>query len=46
MPFVGARMHRNALGTETFAVQSHFYHIGVIASAGIADGRNFIDIYT
>src|SRR6478609_11880713 len=45
MAFVGARMHGNSLGAETFAIKRYFYEVGVVAAARIPDGGNFVYIY-
>ena len=44
MPLVGARMHRNAVGTETLAVHGHTAHVRDILSPGISQGSDLIYI--
>jgi hypothetical protein len=39
-------VHGDAFGAEPFAVPCGLFDIGKIASAGIAEGGYFIDIYT
>ena len=43
---VGARMHRDALGTEFLAVHCHLLHVGIVLAAGIPQGRYLVDVYT
>ena len=45
MPFIRAGVHRNALSAKFFRVHGGFCHIGDVASAGVTDCCNFIDIY-
>ena len=44
MPLVRAWMHCNPLSTKLLAIQGHFYHVGYIASSGIAKGGHLINI--
>ena len=46
MSFVWAWMYRNSLSTKLFAGFCHLQYIWIITSSGIANGRNFVDIYT
>ena len=41
---VRTRVDGDALGSEALAVDGHFDDVGVIASARIADGGDFVDI--
>ena len=45
MSFVRTWMHGYSLCAESLAVHSHLQHIGVIASACVADGGHFVDVY-
>ncbi len=42
---VRAWMHRDALCTETFAIEGHAEHIGVVSASSVAQGGDFVDIY-
>ena len=42
---VGPRMYRDALSAEELAVQRNAHHVGVVAAAGVAQGRDFVDVY-
>ena len=43
---VGTRVHGDAVGSEAFAVESHFLYVWDIASACVADGCHFVDVDT
>jgi len=46
MPGVGARMHRDAVGSETLDIEGRTNHIGHVAAPRIAHHGNLIDVYT
>ena len=46
MTLVGPGVYRDALCTETLAVQGHTHHVGIVGTSGVADCRHLIDIYT
>ena len=41
---IGARMHRDPVGSETFDVRGRTDHVGKVAAARIADHGNLIDV--
>ena len=45
MAFVWTRMHRNAVCAKSFTIQRHLHHVRHIASTGIPQGCNLIDIH-
>lgn len=45
MSLIRPWVHGNALGSEAFTVQCNLKHIGVVATACISDGGNFVDVY-
>jgi hypothetical protein len=46
MTLVWSRVHCNSLRTKSLSIQSNFYDIRIIASTGIPQGGDFINIYT
>lgn len=46
MAFVRTRVNRNALCSKFFAHLGNIEHIRIIATAGVAQGGNFVNIYT
>ena len=46
MSFIRSRMDGNSFCSESFAVASRFFHVRQISAPGIAERRDFVDIYT
>ena len=42
--FIGSWVYGNALCSKTLAVQRYLQYIGVVATSGISEGGNFVDI--
>ena len=42
--FIGAGVNGDALGAKSFTIQSHLKYVGVVTTASISDGGDFVDV--